>query len=725
MRRPVILLALFAPALILLFFWLRPDIDPTFRLPLLHFYIVTFTSLAATVVSFLLVAALGSVARPRHVLGAVAFAIMGSLFSVHGLTTPGALIPATHPAVPAVSLSSWLTLFSGGVVFALAALDRPRVRSQRFLLRFVFAAAVGIMLFIAVVVVAPQLLGMLEDGAAPWHRRVLFFFSFAVWALAAVHLFRTWQETRNHIDGALALVAGLLAQATISMHLFPLWNLSWWMYHFVLLGSFLLTTYVLFTTYEQARTFRLSRYYLAASSILTALLALVASFLFSQFATGAFTDEIARDTVTTLETFIADTAGQIAPGSSTDEVHRLFAGRLGVVPADAAAVYDLEGHRLFSHNSDSSYYAVGSHGPLWQRVLRGETVVNIVPPTAQNGNGEGYGATEASDHYVAYGYQALGSSAEPSGVLVTETALPRLAGAIMRARTMGLLIAAATMGSLFMMMWLVVRRADGIIVSRNKELALAYRDLREAETMRDDLTHMIVHDLRTPLTAILTSLGLLERIPAETRAIHQNRIIERTRYAAERLDKMIDDILLVSKIEKGELELHKQTVSVANLLSQQLDPYYLQATAEEKTLELECPSELQASLDPRLTGRVVENLVSNAFKYTKPGGRIRVMARNRNGTVAMSVSDDGEGVPDTYKEAIFRKFSQAPPGHADQTRKGTGLGLAFCRLAIEAHGGKIWVVDAPGGGSEFRIELPREDSLQQRQYETTSEDTAP
>lgn len=608
MRRSAVVLALVAPALILVSFWLRPDLDRVIRVPLLHFYIVSFTSLSATVVSFLLVSALGAVARPRHVLAAVAFAVMGSLFSVHGLTTPGAIIPASHPAVPAVSWSSWLTLFSGGVIFSMAALDRPGGYSRRFMLRFVFVAAMGVMLFVSLVVTAPQWLGVIEANAAPWHRRVLFLFSFAVWALASVQFFQTWRETGNRIDGTLALVAALLTQATVSMHLFPLWNLSWWLYHFILLSSFLLTAYVLFATYEQAREFRLSRYFLAAASILTVLLALVASYLFTEF------------------------------------VERSLLGASGEVGLAGVAA-QLE--------------------------------------TAQ----------------------------------LTET--------VIRARVIGLMIAAGTMGLLFTVLWLVVRRADRIIVSRNEELAVAYRDLRKAETMRDDLTQMIVHDLRTPLTAILTSLGLLGRMSAEKRAEHRERVIDRTRRAAERLDRMIDDILLVNKMEKGELDLRIQPVKLASLLSQQLDPYYLQADAEEKTLELHCPAELMASLDPRLTGRVLENLVSNAFKYTAAGGRISVAAAGRNGTVAMTVTDDGEGVPDEYKERIFGKFSQAPGADGRPLRKGTGLGLAFCRLAIEAHGGKIWVVDAPGGGSEFRIELPREEALPQRHYETKLEDSTP
>ncbi|HZD10369.1 MAG TPA: HAMP domain-containing sensor histidine kinase [Candidatus Binatia bacterium] len=592
MRRPAIVLVLIAPAAILFFFWLRPDLDTAIRVPVLHFYVVTFTSLSATVVSFLLIVALGSVARPRHVLAAVAFAVMGTLFSIHGLTTPGAIIPATHPAVPAVSWSAWLTLFSGGVIFAIAGMDRPQGLSPRFLIHFIIAAAVGVMLYISVVLTVPQWLGAIEANAAPWHRRLLFIFSFGVWLLAAIQLFRTWRETRQPIDGTLTLVAGLLAQSTVSMHVFPLWNLSWWLYHLLLLGSFLLTATILFSAYEHAREFRLVRYFLAASAILTVLLALVASFLFSEFA---------EHVLTTM-------------GSS----------------AASAAV-------------------------------------------------SGYGL-DTTD--------------------VTE--------AVMRARSTGLLIATVTMGVLFTVLLLVVRRADAIITARSKQLAVALRDLRQAEVMRDDLTHMIVHDLRTPLTAILTSLGLLKRLPPDASGENRVRIVDRTVSAAQRLDKMIDEILMVSKMEKGELHPRREPVSLPQLLAQQLDPYYLQATAEDKTLDVACAEELQASIDPMLTGRVLENLLSNAFKYTSRGGHITVSAQGQNGVLTMHVRDDGEGIPDAYKEQIFGKFNRVPEMAGRPVRKGTGLGLAFCRLAVEAHGGTIWVQDAPGGGSEFIMKMPRE-----------------
>ena len=147
-------------------------------------------------------------------------------------------------------------------------------------------------------------------------------------------------------------------------------------------------------------------------------------------------------------------------------------------------------------------------------------------------------------------------------------------------------------------------------------------------------------------------------------------------------------------------------LALVQLVEQQLDPYFLQASAEDKQLHLDCPVALQAFIDPLLTGRVVENLVNNAFKYTMRGGQIIVSVGRDNGALLMSVRDDGEGIPDAFKEQIFGKYKQAPEREGRPLRKGTGLGLAFCRLAIEAQGGKIWVEDAPGGGSNFRVKLP-------------------
>src|SRR5262245_3725013 len=143
MRRILVAPAVVAPALALIFFTLRPDADALDSLPLVHFYVVTFTTFAAAVISILLTVSLGEVARPRHVLAAAAFGVIGGLFFSHGLTTPQALIDHFHPAI---LWSAWLTLFAGGLMFAIASLDGPASPPAWLPVRYVVYGGVGFVL---------------------------------------------------------------------------------------------------------------------------------------------------------------------------------------------------------------------------------------------------------------------------------------------------------------------------------------------------------------------------------------------------------------------------------------------------------------------------------------------------------------------------------------------------------------------------------------------------
>lgn len=708
MRRLYRLLALIAPAIILLFLWLRPEADLTLQIPIFHFYIVTFVSFTAAVVSFLLTVALEPIARPRHVLVAVSFAVMSTFFIVHGSTTPGALIPVSHPAVPAVGWSAWLTLFSGGVMFLLAGLDRPDGPPRVWFVRMIIAAVVAVMVYVVVVIVVPQILSTIETRAAPWHRLSLFYATVVVWAGAAFRLWQTWRLTRSRVDGALALTAGWMITAAVSLHLFPLWNLSWWLYHFILLAGFLSTAYVLFSEYEQAREFRLLRYYLAASLILTALVALIASYFFAGVVEYMLGEEVARASVGEVEAFAAGVADAVPAGAAPAEALAVYARRLPELSLKVDAIYDAEGESVFPAGAPA-VSSLGAEGlAYFSAAMTGEPEVEIHQPgEAPAGYEQGPYASPPSTFTVeTYFPLAVAGGAQPIGVLVTTSEAAQLGQRILQARAAGLAIAGLSAGFLLLGLLVVVGRADNIITSRAEELAQAYRNLRRAEAMRDDLTRMIVHDLRTPLTAISASLGLLKQLPSESMNDAQTRVVDRTARAAQRLNRMIDDILTVGKMETGELKPERKEVVLADLLRERLDTFQAQAESEGKVLLLDCEPELQAFLDPALTGRVIENLVGNALKYTEQGGRIAVSAQEKNGYLHLRVQDDGEGVPDNYKEYIFKKFGQAPQEDGRPARKGTGLGLTFCRLVAEVHGGKIWVDDASGGGSDFHVQLP-------------------
>ncbi len=245
--------------------------------------------------------------------------------------------------------------------------------------------------------------------------------------------------------------------------------------------------------------------------------------------------------------------------------------------------------------------------------------------------------------------------------------------------------------------------------SQRRELEQAYADLRQAEALRDDLTRMIVHDLRSPLTVIISSLHLLGQpgkyAPSADAA---GRWLDRARTASQRMLGMISDLLEVSKLEAGELQLKRAPLLLPALLAEKEDGYRSQAARDNRTFEVRVrPGLPHVMADAELIGRVIDNLVSNAFKYTEPGGRIELQLEGDGQGLIARVRDDGMGIPAEYRERIFEKFVQVTdPQTGAPVRKGTGLGLAFCRMVVEAHGGRIWVDSAPGQGSTFVFVLP-------------------
>lgn len=225
--------------------------------------------------------------------------------------------------------------------------------------------------------------------------------------------------------------------------------------------------------------------------------------------------------------------------------------------------------------------------------------------------------------------------------------------------------------------------------------------------MRDDLTNMIVHDLRNPLTALTANLDLIGRTmnnPAYPDA--PPRFLSGARAAGQRMTGMIDDLLNVSKFEAGELRPVLAPIYLPTLLGDKIEGYRSQAEKESKTLSVNAPAKLPTVMaDGSLIGRVVDNLLSNAFKYTDSGGVIAVEAENRGTDIIVRVRDNGQGIPPEFVGKIFTKFVQVTQPDGAPLRKGTGLGLAFCRLAVEAHGGTIQVDSQPGKGSTFAFSL--------------------
>jgi signal transduction histidine kinase len=242
-----------------------------------------------------------------------------------------------------------------------------------------------------------------------------------------------------------------------------------------------------------------------------------------------------------------------------------------------------------------------------------------------------------------------------------------------------------------------------------------YQELLALEKLRDGLVHLIVHDMRNPLMALM---GYLEMLDYDLRELGQEDLV---RFAAQATDNsklllnLINDLLDIHKMEQAELKLHYTEVSPAKLTAEVLNAVQSLATGGELTLSSEVAEDLPTvPADRELLRRVIQNLVGNAIKFTPRGGTVTVAAALEGSCIPdrpacdrmrMEVRDTGPGIPPEYRDKIFEKFGQVETrqeGH----KLSTGLGLTFCKLAVEAHGGEIGVDSVVGEGSTFWFTLP-------------------
>jgi NtrC-family two-component system sensor histidine kinase KinB len=236
---------------------------------------------------------------------------------------------------------------------------------------------------------------------------------------------------------------------------------------------------------------------------------------------------------------------------------------------------------------------------------------------------------------------------------------------------------------------------------------------QELSRMRDDLSSMIVHDLRSPLTAVTTGLRLLrDYVPNDStfRPLVETTT-ETSQRAIRKLMSRVDSLLDISKLESGQINLETEPTDLATLA----DSVCMELSPLAHELEVRVTSEVMDALPPlNIDGdkveRVLQNLVDNALKFCPAYGSVTIRAHmpNMNGApegfVRVEVVDTGPGVPDEYKTRLFERFVQVKGRRG--ARRGIGLGLTFCRLVTEAHGGRIWIEDNPAGGSIFVFTLP-------------------
>lgn len=243
---------------------------------------------------------------------------------------------------------------------------------------------------------------------------------------------------------------------------------------------------------------------------------------------------------------------------------------------------------------------------------------------------------------------------------------------------------------------------------------IVLRDVTEEQERiewRTNATRMIVHDLRNPVTTLTSNIDIIEAALSTGEHERVRRHAQQARYGAEEMLDMIDSLMDMTRLEAGQLVLEAEAMRVPPLVQTVVERLRPLATQKQIDLSVQAPPDLPAVwADEELLRRIFVNLLDNALKFTPAGGAVSLALAEEpaleahDAGVRCTVSDTGPGIAMTHKERIFERFTRVNVG-GGQVR-GTGLGLAFCRLAIEEHGGAIWVEDAPGGGSRFVFTLP-------------------
>ncbi len=236
------------------------------------------------------------------------------------------------------------------------------------------------------------------------------------------------------------------------------------------------------------------------------------------------------------------------------------------------------------------------------------------------------------------------------------------------------------------------------IIAQRDQLNDSHQRLVSLDRMKDELTGMIVHDLKNPLNAVLAMAAL----PPDARRL------QTIRGAGQQMSQLVLNLLDVQKYEQAALVLKPETAPAGELLHRAADQTGFLAEQKQIQFRIEANPTLHVEADTELIVRVLVNLLTNAIKYTPPGDTIEIEARDdaTHGAI-FRVTDHGKGIPAEQLEQVFEKFSQVDGGRASGKLRSTGLGLTFCRLTVEAHGGSIGVQSEMGRFTTFEFNLPK------------------
>ncbi len=233
-----------------------------------------------------------------------------------------------------------------------------------------------------------------------------------------------------------------------------------------------------------------------------------------------------------------------------------------------------------------------------------------------------------------------------------------------------------------------------------------FRDITERkdlDNLREELLSMIYHDLRSPLGNIVSSLDVLDTLLPENGDNTSRSLLNIAMRSTERIQRLTNSLLDINRLEAGQPLANPQAVSVMILINDAVDAVIPMSQTKEQQISISAENLPEVLVDGDMIRRVIINLLENAVKYSPAKGIIRLGTELSQTHVIVWVQDDGPGIPNHERERIFEKFTRLP---AKDGTKGLGLGLAYCRLAVLAHGGRIWAESVQGNGATFKFTLP-------------------
>ncbi len=229
---------------------------------------------------------------------------------------------------------------------------------------------------------------------------------------------------------------------------------------------------------------------------------------------------------------------------------------------------------------------------------------------------------------------------------------------------------------------------------------------KDLDRMKSEFIATVSHELRTPLTSLSMGIDILSQGVVGAVNKRQRELLIAAKDDSERLRKLVKGLLDLSKLESGKYEMKKEFVDFRRLVAEAVQPLRLPFEEKQIQLEFDVPERLPALFaDSHQLIWVVTNLLSNALRFTDPGGSVRLTAKEEKDRILVTVSDTGHGISPEHRETVFDKFVQVK-SPTDTTPGSVGLGLAIAREVVEAHGGRIWLESTVGMGSTFFFSLP-------------------